>query len=139
MEVQVDLNGLLIVRIRNTCDLPWIILKTSHFVWSTGLPGKIVDFWEVGKVRFELREIVLIFFFSPSPDVNKVCKMVDVTFGAVSCKAAPSTSLSQSMLGCRVVVLGLPEFSAFILIFFATVLRTGTYAQIYTTYIYIYI
>ena len=67
-----------------------------------------------------------------------MCKMVDVTFGAVSCKAAPSTSLSQSMLGCRVVVLGLPEFSAFILIFFATVLRTGTYAQIYTTYIYKY-
>ena len=25
-------------RIGNPCD-PWIILKTSHFVWSTGLPG----------------------------------------------------------------------------------------------------
>ena len=56
--------------------------------------------------------------------------MVDVTFGAVLCKVAPSTSLSQSMLGCRVGMLGLPEFSVFILIFLAAVLRTGTCAQI---------
>ena len=26
-------------RITNHCD-PWIILKTSHFVWLTGLPGR---------------------------------------------------------------------------------------------------
>ena len=63
-------------------------------------------------------------------DVNNVRKMVDVTFGAVLCKVAPSTSLSQSMLGCRAGMLGLPEFSGFILIFLAAVLRTGTCAQI---------
>ena len=39
-------------------------------------------------------------------DVNNVRKMVDVTFGAVLCKVAPSTSLSQSMLGCRAVYAG---------------------------------
>lgn len=79
----------------------------------TGLPGKIeVDFWEgwEKKVGFELGEIGRSLFLT---NVNKVRKMVDVIFGAVLCKVAPSTSLSQSMLGCRVGMLGLPEFSGF--------------------------
>ena len=86
---------------------------------STGLPGKIeVDFWEgwEKKVGFELGEIGRSLFLT---DVNNVRKMVDVTFGAVLCKVAPSTSLSQSMLGCRAGMLGLPEFSGFIWIFLA--------------------
>ena len=36
-----SLKTLPIGRIGNPCD-PWIILKTSHFVWSAGLPGYIV-------------------------------------------------------------------------------------------------
>ena len=36
-------NGLPLGRIGNPL-YPWIILKTSHFVWSTGLPGWFVFF-----------------------------------------------------------------------------------------------
>ena len=40
-EVQAD-QTLPLCRIGNPCSGPWIIPKTSHFVWLTGLPGCMV-------------------------------------------------------------------------------------------------
>lgn len=82
--------------------------------WSR-LPGKMVDFWEGWKKGWiwTARNWKISFF----PDVNFCPQNGWSRFFVKAqflCKVAPSTSLSQSMLGCQAGMLGLPEFSGFI-------------------------